>query len=310
LVTVPSINDRAFTDASGGRRVACSMRTITWGYLLSVSSLLYLSSPRVAHAQDEVGNQTYGYADKVPELPSGGGTQALAAAIRTHFRFPADAPRAQQVGTFNMLVTVTVKGRVARTWVYGASRDRIMPSVQAAAQAAARALPLLKPAVLDGQPVQYQFTARVNLTGQPTSPQVAVEAPVSGPPDLSGLSGEGQPVEEVTPDKVFTYVEQMPTLPGGGGSAAILGAIYQYLVVPSDAVEGKVFVRFVVNTEGAVTSPIIVKGVSPTTDAAVLAAVNQLPRFLPGKQNGRAVQVEFTLPVSVRQPAPPATDKK
>jgi TonB family protein len=209
------------------------------------------------------------------------------------------------------LVTITVKGRVASTFVFGTTKGRIKPSVQAAAVAAVRALPPLTPAVLYGQPVQYQFTTTVKLTGQPNSPQVEIEAHVSGPPDLADLSGEGhQPVEEITPDKVFTYVEQMPVLPGGGGSAAILGAIYQHLVVPSDAVEGKAFVRFVVNAEGAVTSPIIVKGISPTTDAAVLAAVNQLPRLLPGKQNGRAVQVEFTLPVTVRHPTLPATDKK
>ena len=287
------------------------MKIRTWGYLLSVSSLLYLSSPQVAHAQDEEVNETYGYADKVPELPGGGGTQALASAIRAHFRFPADAPRAQQVGTFSMMVTVTAKGRVARAWVYGADKNRIKPSVQAAAEAAARALPLLTPAVLNGLPVQYQFTTTMHLTGQPDSPQVEVQAPVSGPVDLSGLSGEGaRPAEDFTPDKVYTYVEQMPTLPGGGGSAAILSAIYQYLVVPSDAVEGKVFVRFIVNAEGAVTSPTIVKKISSKTDAAVLAAVNQLPRFLPGKQNGQAVQVEFTLPVDVRHPTLPVTDKK
>jgi len=286
------------------------MKTLTWGYLLSVSSLLYLSSPQLAHAQNEEVNQTYGFADKVPELPTGGGTKALAAAIRARFRFPADAPRAQQVGSFTILVTITVKGRVASTFVFDQTKDRIKPSVQAAAVAAVRALPQLKPAVLYGSPVQYQFTTTVKLTGQPTSPQVEIEAHVSGPPDLADLSGEGHPVEEVTPDKVFTYVEQMPILPGGGGSAAILSAIYQYLVVPSDAVEGKVFVRFVVNQEGAVTSPSIVKGVSPSTDAAVLAAVGKLPRFLPGRQNGRAVQVEFTLPVDVRHPTPPAPNKK
>ncbi|MGI4863063.1 MAG: energy transducer TonB [Janthinobacterium lividum] len=287
------------------------MKTRTWGFLLAVSSLLYLGSPQAAHAQDEEGNQTYGYADKVPELPSGGGTQALAAAIRTRFRFPADAPRAQQVGTFTILVTVTVKGRVASTFVFGTNKDHIKPSVQAAAVAALHALPRLTPAVLDGQPVQYRFTMTVKLTGQPGSPQVEVEAPVSGPPDLSGLSGEGsQLVEASGPDRVYTYVEQMPTLPGGGGSAAILNAIYQRLVVPRDAAEGRVFVRFVVNAEGAITTPAIVKGVSPKTDAAVLAAVGKLPRFSPGKQNGRVVQVEFTLPVSVVQPTPPATNKK
>lgn len=293
-----------------GPVLVCGMKTLTWGYLLSVSSLLYLSSPQVAHAQEKEGSQTYGFADKVPELPSGGGTQALAAAVRAHFRFPTDAPRAQQVGTFTILVTVTASGWVASTFVSGTNKDHIKPSVQAAAVAALHALPRLTPAVLYRQPVQYRFTTTVKLTGQPNSPLVEIEAPTSGAPDLSGLSGEGQPVEEFTPNKVYTYVEQMPTLPGGGGSAAILYAIYQHLVVPRDAVEGRVFVRFVVNAEGAITTPFIVKGVSPKTDAAVLAAVNKLPRLLPGKQNGRAVQVEFTLPVSVAQPTPPATNKK
>jgi TonB family protein len=286
------------------------MKTRTWGYLLGVSSLLCLSNPQLAYAQEKEGTQTYGFADKVPELPSGGGTQALAAAIRSRFRFPTAAPRAQQIGTFTILVTITANGRVTNTFVTSTHRDRIKPSVQAAAVAALHALPQLKPAVLYGGPVQYQFTTTVILTGQPNSPQVEIEAHVSGPPDLADLSGEGQRVEEVTPDKVFTYVEQMPTLPGGGGSAAIREAIYQHLVVPSDAVEGKVFVRFVVNQEGAVTNPSILKGVSSSTDAAVLAAVGKLPRFLPGRQNGRAVQVEFSVPVDVRRVTLPVTDKK
>ncbi|MGI4738094.1 MAG: energy transducer TonB [Janthinobacterium lividum] len=287
------------------------MKTLTWGYLLSVSSLLYLSSPQLAHAQDKEVNQTYAFADKVPELPSGGGTQALAEAIRTNFRFPADAPRAQQVGTFTILVTVTVNGRVASTWVSGTNKDHIKPSVQAAAVAALHALPRLTPAVLHREIVQYQFTTTVNLTGQLNSPQVAVEAHTNKAPDLSGLASESRkPAEEFTPNKAYTDVEQMPTLPGGGGSAAIRDAIYQNLVVPSDVVEGRVFVRFVVNEEGAVITPTIVRRISPKTDAAVLAAVNKLPRLLPGKQNGRAVQVELTLPVNVIQPAPPATDKK
>lgn len=285
------------------------MKLLTWGYLLSVGSLLYLSSPQLAHAQNEEVNETYGFADKVPELPTGGGTKALAAAIRARFHFPADAPRAQQVGRFTILVTVTASGRVTNTFVTSTHKDRIRPSVPAAAVAALHALPQLKPAILNGDPVQYQFTTTVLLTGQPNSPQVEIEAHVSGPPDLADLSGEGQRVEEFTPDKVFTYVEQMPTLPGGGGSAAIRDAIYQHLVVPGDAVEGRVFVRFVVNQEGALTNPSILKGVSPGTDAAVLAAVGKLPRFLPGRQNGRAVQVEFSVPVNVFQPSPPAKKK-
>ena len=287
------------------------MKTLTWGYLLSVSSLLSLSSPQVVHAQAQELDETYSFADKVPELPGGGGTHALAEAIRARFHFPADAPRAQQVGTLTILVTVTTNGRIARTWIADTNKAHLKPSVQAAAVTALRQLPRLTPAVLYGQPVQYQFTTKVKLTGQPTSPQVEVEEPVSSAPDLSGLSGEGsRPTEEFASDKVYTYVEQMPALPGGGDIAAVRDAVHQRLVVPSDSAEGRVFFRFVVNEEGAVTAPAILKGISPQADAAVLAAINKLPRFTPGKQNGRPVQVELTLFVNVAQPRPPATNKK
>jgi hypothetical protein len=44
-----------------------------------------------------------------------------------------------------------------------------------------------------------------------------------------------------------------------------------------------------------------VKGIAPAYDAAVLAAIEKLPRFVPGKQSGRAVMVSFTVPVLFKE---------
>ena len=65
----------------------------------------------------------------------------------------------------------------------------------------------------------------------------------------------------------------------------------------ADQRSGRVFVSFIVDSEGSVQAPAIVKGMSPAYDEAVLAAVRQLPRFAPGKQNGKAVAVVFTVPI-------------
>ncbi|MGI4866443.1 MAG: TonB family protein [Janthinobacterium lividum] len=101
--------------------------------------------------------------------------------------------------------------------------------------------------------------------------------------------------------KVYTYVEQMPALPGGGSVNAIVEAIQNKLVYPklekSAQKDGMVFAKFIVEADGSVKEPGIVKGLSAPYDEAVLAAVRQLPRFVPGKQNGQPIAVSFTVPV-------------
>ena len=104
------------------------------------------------------------------------------------------------------------------------------------------------------------------------------------------------------PEKVYNFVEQMPQLPGGGGSKAIVAAIQQRLVYPPEAlaaqVDGRVFVSFVVTTTGTVSQVKLVKGLVAACDAAALQAVRQLPHFTPGRQKGWPVCVQFTVPIA------------
>lgn len=101
-----------------------------------------------------------------------------------------------------------------------------------------------------------------------------------------------------TPDsvKVYTYVEQMPRLPEDLRAAGIAKAI-QARVAPGSGCGGKVFVYFVVSASGVTKDAKVVKGPNGSCNAAVLAAVGKLPRFSPGKQNGRAVAVSYTIPL-------------
>ncbi|MDO7850811.1 M56 family metallopeptidase [Hymenobacter convexus] len=104
-----------------------------------------------------------------------------------------------------------------------------------------------------------------------------------------------------TLEKVYTYVEKMPQLPGGGGNRAIVEYIQNHLAYPqvsaANQKTGRVFVSFVVNSGGEVFNPNIVKGLGPEYDAAVVAAIGQLPRFEPGTQDGKPVAVSFTVPI-------------
>ncbi|MBD2768804.1 energy transducer TonB [Hymenobacter sp. BT664] len=124
-------------------------------------------------------------------------------------------------------------------------------------------------------------------------------------PDLSELSGTGDKVvEEVVENKVYTYVEQMPQLPGGGGNAAIVAAIQKATKYPALAlrnqVEGRIFVSFTVDAQGDVSDVKVVKGLGSGLDEETIRAVKTLPKFIPGKQNGRSVSVSFTVPITFK----------
>ena len=64
-----------------------------------------------------------------------------------------------------------------------------------------------------------------------------------------------------------------------------------------DDVQGMVLVDFVINTEGKATDPKIVRSLSPECDAEVIRVVSLMPAWTPGQQDGKTVNVKYTLPV-------------
>ena len=104
----------------------------------------------------------------------------------------------------------------------------------------------------------------------------------------------------ITAEAPFVVVEQMPKFPGG--NEAMLEFIEKNLKYPEEAkvknIQGKVIVRFVVNTEGKAEGVLIMKSVNTFLDAEAVRVCRKLPRFKPGMQNGKAVDVWYTMPIS------------
>lgn len=100
--------------------------------------------------------------------------------------------------------------------------------------------------------------------------------------------------------EVFTYVEQMPEFPGG--QEALMNFLMNNIKYPDSAKEygvaGKVYAKFVVNPDGKVSDIEIIKGIGMGCDQEVIRVLSIMPSWNPGKQNGKAVSVYFTLPVS------------
>jgi TonB family protein len=106
-------------------------------------------------------------------------------------------------------------------------------------------------------------------------------------------------------DEIFVSVEEMPKFSPFLNNQESLDAFRLYvqknLVYPKSAVEnkiqGRVFVQFVIDTYGYVTDVKIVRGVDPSLDAEALRVVKSSPRWIPGKQRGKKVKVQYTFPI-------------
>lgn len=120
--------------------------------------------------------------------------------------------------------------------------------------------------------------------------------------DLKKIVTQEAPKEDDEDNKVFDMVEVQPSFPGGAGE--MMSWISSHLKYPAIAaengIEGKVIVQFVVGKNGAIRDANIVRALNPSCDKEALRVVNAMPRWLPGKQNGKEVSVKFTLPITFK----------
>ena len=109
------------------------------------------------------------------------------------------------------------------------------------------------------------------------------------------------PKPEVS-NKVFDAVEEMPSFPGGQAALmSFLSSNIKYPVVAQEnGVQGRVIVGFVVERDGSITDVKVMRSVDPSLDREAQRVVRAMPRWKPGKQNGSAVRVKYTVPVVFR----------
>lgn len=101
------------------------------------------------------------------------------------------------------------------------------------------------------------------------------------------------------PEKVFDMVEQMPAFPGGQNELmTYLGKNIKYpTIAQENGTQGRVIIQFVVERDGSITDVRVARGVDPYLDKEAVRVIQSMPKWIPGKQNGKAVRVKFTVPV-------------
>jgi TonB family protein len=122
---------------------------------------------------------------------------------------------------------------------------------------------------------------------------------------VSGLTVVGYDRSEkdaAVQEEVFLVVEQTPEFPGGEDAfRTYLSKEIKYSAEAiKKGIQGKVYVTFVVGKDGVVKNSKIVRGVDPMLDKEALRVVNAMPKWTPGKQGGKEVAVQFTIPINFK----------
>jgi TonB family protein len=114
------------------------------------------------------------------------------------------------------------------------------------------------------------------------------------------LIAQEQP-EQPEQEQVYTTVHQMPAFVGG--DTAMFNFIRDNLTYPviscyEGGIQGRVLVRFTVTSEGNVTNPEIVRSLDPVCDKEAIRVIELMPKWIPGQQDGKNVDVYYTLPIT------------
>lgn len=112
--------------------------------------------------------------------------------------------------------------------------------------------------------------------------------------------------------RIYSVVEEMPEYPGG--MKAFVNYLKKKLVYPAqakkDGLEGVVAVRFVVEKDGRITSPEVVRSLRADMDSAALIAIRNMPNWIPAREHGMRVRCKYSVPVQFKIERPKPAPKK
>jgi TonB family protein len=212
--------------------------------------------------------------EEMPEFP--GGDNAMRKYIADNVKYPEDAQKNNIEGKVFVSFVVGKEGNVKDATI----ERGVAPSVDQEALRVVSNLPKWTPGRQKGEAVNVKFTVPINF--QLNNDENIVETDED---------------EEVM---VFQVVEDMPEFPGGENARRkfIADNVEYPESAKKEGVAGKVFVSFVVSKDGEVKDSKVVRGVNSALDEEALRVIKSMPDWTPGKQRGKKVDVQFTLPIN------------
>lgn len=150
--------------------------------------------------------------------------------------------------------------------------------------------------------VVRQKEAKDPFTGE-MKKVLSIENAPTGKINFKALGDNKFEVTKQNNDSIYRVVEQMPEFPGG--TAKMLTFISENIKYPQSAmekgIEGKCFIQFVIDVDGSITNVELMRGFDEECDAEALRVVNLMPKWKPGKKDGKPVRVHYVIPIAFKR---------
>lgn len=265
-------------------------------------------------AQEITGDQT--------GLEFPGGIQEMLMFVSRNLHYPPDAYANHIEGRVVVQFVVTKTGAVGQVRVVRG----VSPDLDAEAVRVVKLLPDFIPGTMNGEPVSVWMTLPVVFKIPEEFPSVIKDdtesytEEIRSMDDISNNNGSSsddilrsnshydvvvinEPSEQDSnSEQIFYEAELDPQFPGG--LPGLMNFINDNLRYPAYAkangIQGKVIVQFVVKKDGSIGQVKVIRKKNPDLDAEAVRVIKTLPKFIPGKMNGKPVNVWFTLPVTFK----------
>jgi tonB family C-terminal domain len=281
----------------------------------------YAESPDGCNAGYEITRNQIG-----PEFP--GGPSEMIMCISRNLHYPAEAYANHIEGRVVVQFVVTKTGAVGQVRVVRG----VSPDLDAEAVRVVKLLPDFNPGTLNGEPVNVWMTLPIvfKIPEEIPSDELLVikddsdyeveevrsmdeiENNENKHSDFDDIirSGSHQevvvvdemPVPKEDPDRIYETVEQAAEFPGGveGLMKFIADNLRYPAAAKENGIQGRVMVQFVIKKDGSIGQVNIVRKIDPECDAEAIRVIKTLPKFIPGKMNGRPVNSRYVLPVTFK----------
>lgn len=252
---------------------------------LQVEEAPSITEPEPPKYGPRSGPEIFEFVEQMPEYP--GGEEAMYAYIYDHLNVPVEMQVNNISGKTVVGFYIDTKGDLQNMFIQkslSAEWDKLVLK-------AFEGMPKWKPGKQNGRAVNVAFSVSVNCNnGNESIVDIAEPTQAASEPTTKVDSGE---------DEIYDFVEQMAEFPGG--EDALMKYLGKNIKYPKAArendIKGKVFVEFIVHTDGSIYGIKILRGIGYGCDEEVIRVVKAMPKWMPAKMNGKPVPMRYKLPV-------------
>lgn len=241
-------------------------------------------------------NRIFTFVEHMPSYP--GGEPALMNYLDNQIHIPSEARKQNIQGTVVVQFVVGANGHLSDITTVG---RKIGGGLEDEAIRAVKGMPDWIPGRQKGKKVNVQYSLPIRFVQENNSSKTTNDHQINEPPPPQSPSPSIQPEANFkTSNKVFQFVEQMPTFPGG--SKGMMEYLHDHIHYPTVArengIQGTIVVQFIIGTDGHLSD---IHTVGPEKGGGLeeeaIRVTKSMPDWNPGKQNGQDVAVQYSMPI-------------